>query len=47
MDYKIYYDDLETVYSSVKRYVPSHACSTAPYVVLPCDAVTYIMYIIK
>ena len=42
MDYKIYYDDLETVYSSVKRYVPSHACSTAPYVVLPCDAVTYI-----
>lgn len=47
MDYKIYYKDMEKAYTQVKRCVPSHACSTAPYVVLPCDAVTYIMYIIN
>lgn len=46
MDYKIYYKDIEKVYSRIKLYVPPNACSTAPYVVLPCDAATYIMYII-
>lgn len=47
MDYKIYYKDLDKAYTQAKRYVPSKACSTAPYVVLPCDAVTYIMYMVS
>ena len=47
LDYKIYYDDMETAYSQVERAMPPHACSTAPYIVLPNNAVTYIMYIIN
>lgn len=46
LDYKIYYSDLKNAYSAVKRVMPPRACSTAPYVVLPSKAVTYIMYII-
>lgn len=47
LDYKIYYDDLKTVYSGVERAMPPQACSTAPYIVLPNQAVTYIMYRIE
>lgn len=47
LDYKIYYSDLKAVYSEVERAMPPQACSTAPYIVLPNKAVTYIMYIIE
>lgn len=46
LDYKIYYSDLDTAWQGAKRCLPRRICSTAPYVVLPNDAVTYIMYII-
>lgn len=46
MDFKIYYSDLKKIYKEVNGIMPSSACSTAPYVVLPNNAVTYIMYII-
>ncbi len=47
LDYKIRYADLQRVYTAVERAMPDQACSTSPYIVLPNQAVTYIMYIIE
>ena len=47
LDYKIRYADLQRVYTAVERAMPDQACSTSPYIVLPNQAVAYIMYIIE